>query len=208
MTLFVFYSVIVITGFLTIYGKYKKPSIVFFFKPLTTILIIILSFSLSSANYFYNNLIIAGLFCSLAGDIFLLFPEKLFNAGLGAFLLTHLFYSIAFYNVSDRIYILPILFIVIYAYVFYNKLKLRKSKYKLPVIIYISAISLMCFFAVNLFIYNSFIYAGNILVASLLFLVSDSMLAYNKFVERIKPAEIVILSTYYASQVIIASSVM
>ena len=70
---------------------------VYLFKPLTMICIILIALVAESrVSSFYKYMIVAGLVCSLVGDIFLMLPSDRFVPGLLSFLVAHLFYIAAF----------------------------------------------------------------------------------------------------------------
>jgi uncharacterized membrane protein YhhN len=70
-----------------------------FFKPLTTIWVIVQAIVLAAGNDSpFSNAIIIGLVFSLIGDVFLL-KDKLFTFGLSAFLLAHTVYLCVFITV-------------------------------------------------------------------------------------------------------------
>jgi len=79
---------ILVSGMLHISGAYLKvSSLKYIFKPLTTLLVILLAFEQgSSISPVYKMLILAGLSFSLVGDVFLMLPKDRFVAGLVSFL--------------------------------------------------------------------------------------------------------------------------
>jgi len=67
------------------------------FKPLTTFIVLLgAAFLVQPGAQPYRALVVAGLACSLAGDVLLMLPRDRFAAGLGAFLLAQLAYLAAF----------------------------------------------------------------------------------------------------------------
>jgi uncharacterized membrane protein YhhN len=89
--------VLIIAGaILTIWaGSEGRQRAVYLFKPLTTILILILAL-VHGEPTLYRTIITFGLFFSLLGDIFLMLPDDHFLMGLVSFLLAHLAYIGAF----------------------------------------------------------------------------------------------------------------
>ena len=172
------------------------------------------------AGYFYSSLkpfpnkfkkwLFAALFFSWAGDVLLMFVEEdpnFFLAGLSSFLLAHIFYIILFHNIriaeGIRSRILPLIIVVAY----YSGLIVLLSPYlgemKLPVRIYGIVISFMFMLAVHmLFIRNR--KAGSwMMIGALLFILSDSILAINKFYQPFELAGILIMITYGLAQLFI-----
>lgn len=183
-------------------------------KPLITIsLMFFVWFTLKRKGRFTNK-IIAGLFFSLLGDVFLMFTqldEIYFMLGLGAFMIAHLFYIGAFYvdctnkiEVSKR-YVLPIF--LVFGFVcmtYYTVLRPYLGNMKFPVLFYSFAITLMAITAALRYGKTNTKSFAWILLGALMFLLSDSILAYNKFVERIEIGDLLIMITYMLAQFLIA----
>lgn len=147
-------------------------------------------------------LLLLGLFFSMCGDGLM----KWFVAGLSAFLIGHLFYIASFtrqlrFSWPSAATLLPI---AIYAgYMGYRLVNALQDSGDggliAPVLVYITVISLMAWSA----ILTRNRYA---IIGSLLFLASDSILSWNMFVSDISNSGIWIMTTYYAAQFCIASS--
>ena len=155
----------------------------------------------------YGVFVLSGLLFSLAGDFLLLWPDKYFRAGLISFLIAHVFYSCSFYIVSITLRYEAFVLYALYAYLIYKYLKSSLDKLKIPVIIYITVISVMGALGMNQFASSSFEFSFQIFAGSLLFIISDTVLAINKFKKPFKSAELIILSTYYFAQLFFAASV-
>jgi len=184
----------------TIYSKYKKAKFYRLAKPVTTSWIIIIPFvNGSDLKSIYDFSILLGLLFSLAGDVFLLNYEKYFNFGLLSFLITHVFYSIAFYSTNTRI--IPYTFIFLIGVVMFLVYFFRKIL-DVKIMAYLMLITLMTSLAFNNLM-NELTKANMILfLASVLFLISDFILALNKFVKPFKLSEAIVLSTYFSAQLI------
>src|ERR1043165_6191429 len=91
-------AAVFISAVLTIRAEYRGPRIQFYvFKPLTVVLIILVALQAKhETGAQYKSLVVGGLLCSLAGDVFLMWPRDRFVAGLVSFLVAHLFYIAAF----------------------------------------------------------------------------------------------------------------
>ncbi|MCM3784937.1 lysoplasmalogenase [Neobacillus mesonae] len=150
-------------------------------------------------------LLLAGLFFCMLGDGLL---PVWFVIGLCAFLIGHLFYLTAFLNLwrFSWIRFLSIVPIGIYAWFMGGKLTnaiATAADFKglvIPVMAYVVVISLMLWSAVM---------TGNLWAAigSLLFVISDSILSWNMFVDSIPYAGVLIMTTYYSAQFLIACSI-
>jgi uncharacterized membrane protein YhhN len=77
---------------------------------------------------------------------------------------------------------------------------------RLPAFVYMLAILLMGWQAANQMLATGTTAALMALAGALLFLVSDSVLALNRFRKAVPAAQVIILSTYYAAQMLIALS--
>lgn len=199
-----------LSGTLAVRFDRKGPRRLFYlFKPLTVVLIILVgAFAETPVPATYKIFILAGLVCSLAGDVSLMFPDKLFAAGLVSFLAAHVFYILAFKPGPGRPVSAGILLpFMIFGLLMFRTLAPSLGGLKLPVLVYIAAITVMAWLAASRFIYAGgtrplFAFAG-----AVLFLVSDSVLAYDRFAKKIGPAQIIILGTYFPAQLLIALSI-
>jgi len=200
---------ILICGLGTIFSdKLSNQKFFYFLKPLTTILIILLAFTLEPTYSFqYKNLLIIGLIFSLMGDIFLM-SERFLLPGLISFLCTHFLYIWIFFietkSVDMAWFGIPL---IIVGGVFYKFLFSHLGKLKLPVLIYLSVIILMGWQAIQLNAYLGTISTLLAMMGSILFIVSDASLALNRFVKPLPQAQLIVLGTYYVAQWCIANSI-
>ena len=182
---------------------------VYLFKPLTMIWIILIALLAESrVSSFYKYMIVAGLICSLLGDIFLMLPSDRFVPGLLSFLVAHLFYIAAFASGGARLnairYAIPFL---IYGSMMLWILLPHLGRMKLPVIVYLIVIMVMAWQALSRWLGTEQAGSGLAFFGALLFTVSDSILAVNRFKGRVEHAQFYILSTYFTAQWLIALSV-
>ncbi len=156
----------------------------------------------------YQIFIIAGLAASAGGDVFMMLRKKKFTEGLTCFLVAHGLYIAAFLaTMRPRIDPWTILPLFIYALVMMQILFPHLGKLKAPVGLYIIIITIMAGLGIDRFILlggTPALYAG---VAAILFVISDSVLAVDLFVRKIKGAQWLILTTYFAAQWLFAMSV-
>lgn len=182
---------------------------VYVYKPLTMIFIIILAFLQDAVvSDSYKILIIIGLLFSIMGDVWLMLPQDYFVRGLVSFLVAHIFYIVAFLSIpTDTATFLIRLPLFAVAGSVFLYLRPHLGKYRLPVMIYILVILGMGLFAPNR--YYDYKDTGGILAVAgaLLFMLSDSVLAVNKFAKPFPAAQAIILSTYFAAQWLIALSI-
>jgi alkenylglycerophosphocholine hydrolase len=147
-------------------------------------------------------ILIGLVFCTL-GDAFIAVS---FVAGLGAFLVGHVFYCLGFLKVfrMNKWRFAAIIPIALYSFIIGSQLILAlrtegEDGLVIPVIAYMVIISLMAFSAMM---------TGNRLAisGSILFVLSDSILSWNMFIAEIPYSDVLIMSTYYSAQFLIASS--
>jgi len=183
---------------------------VYLFKPLTTILILVIALvAADPVSVFYKWAIVAGLVFSLGGDIFLILPQNRFILGLVSFLVAHIVFTLAFASVegfyTSLWVFVPLL--AIGAIIFIGLLWPHLGKYKIPAAIYTLVIFIMAWQAAG---YR--IQAGNrssllVLIGSILFIFSDMVLTMNRFRSPIRNARLIYMPAYYAALWLFAMSV-
>ncbi len=184
-------------------------------KPTATALL--LYYTVSVATPFsarYRNAIALGLAFAIGGDFFLMLPQDYFMAGLICFLLTHCAYIYAL--VTDRLPVKPLIlliFAVIALLIFVGLWQVLPAGMAIPVAIYAAALALMAALAVNRASVlpapdQAQQQAANIAaLGGVLFVISDTVLAYARYRFDIPFSPILVLGTYYAAQWCFARSV-
>ena len=199
-----------VTGILHIQAEYAGAQRrVYIFKPLTTSLIIVFALLIiPPVSGTYKALILAGLCFSLAGDVFLMLPDDRFVAGLVSFLIAHLLYIAAFVSLGGfQLDGFAFLIYIAYGTVMLSRLWPGLGSLRLPVLLYMAVILVMGWQALALWRTAPSVGALSVAIGAALFVLSDSVLAYDRF-RRPFPAErAVVLSTYYVAQALIAVSV-
>ncbi len=156
----------------------------------------------------YQYAIWIGLAFSLVGDIFLMLPGHHFVKGLAAFLIAHICYIGAFYLPVRQVDITKTILIFIGLGLLVGRLIAPGlGKLKVPVFIYMLVIITMGWQAFTLWRLSPIPQAGLALIGALLFILSDSILAINRFRYKFYLAQACILSTYYLAQWLIARSI-
>jgi len=194
---------------LTILAAYQGWRLThYLFKPLTIVFIILIALQPNHpTSSFYRYMIIAGLLFSLAGDIFLMLPDR-FIEGLVSFLVAHLFYIAAFMFESGRALSLrgaiPFL---IYGCLMLRVLWPHLGKMRVPVMFYMLAILMMGWTAASRWLLTE--QPGSLLamVGALFFIASDSLLSIDKFKGGFRSAQLLTFSTYAIAQWLIALSI-
>jgi len=201
---------IILSAIIYLVGDFQKSSILkYIFKPLTTILIITLAvFQQSEISETYKYLIIIGLVLSLFGDIFLMLPSDKFIQGLASFLVAHIFYIWAFTLGFGPYFEFQLLIpAAIYAIVFLWILLPKTGKMKLPVLIYALMLMVFMWQATGRFFYLADASALYSILGAVLFVISDSVLAFDRFARTYKFSQTLILSTYWGAQILLALSI-
>ncbi|EON75126.1 hypothetical protein ADIS_4297 [Lunatimonas lonarensis] len=190
----------------------------YFSKPLivTGLLFYFLTSTKSIKGSILRKSVAAGLVFSIAGDSLLLF-SNLFLYGLGAFLMTHICYIIAFkltqnhgFNplkvnfVQTFLFNLPIYIAAAFVYFLIRK---NLQDLQVPVVIYIMAIVMMTTMARERFGRTNAASFWQVFLGAVLFLVSDSILALNRFYQPIEDAGVLIMGTYTMAQLLIVMGV-
>lgn len=187
-----------------------------FLKP---ILIPIIGFGV----YFYRkfptkNTLLSGLILSWIGDVILLFTdlgEIYFILGLLSFLTAHIIYCVLFnkqHKVRKKqnrsLFIFGSILIALYLIGMVSFLMPFLGNLEIPVTIYASIISIMLLFAFNGFLVWE--KPGNLLVflGAFFFVVSDSILAINKFYAPIPKSSFFIMLTYLLAQYLIVIGIL
>ncbi|MCP9765855.1 lysoplasmalogenase [Lacihabitans soyangensis] len=175
-----------------------QNNLVKFTKPLLMPLLIFMAFQL---NIKERNLFIA-LFFSLLGDVFLMFGSELyFMLGLGSFLVAHVFYILLFKTQFNFSLLKSLPFAAAtFGYILFIKAGIGQNLL-IPVSVYCFVITLMGIFAAgrktNIHSYNL------VLLGSILFIVSDSLIAFNKFYSPLPASSFWVMSTYGIAQFLI-----
>ena len=194
---------------LTIIFDYRgRWRLVYAAKPLALAGIIVLVLIAKYPYPRYRAWILAGLGSSLLGDVFLMLRRKRFLEGLASFLAAHVFYIIAFLSaMAYHLHFGTLLPFFLYALFMMRILAPYLKKLRLPVFLYIVVITMMAALAAERYIGVGGGKALSAFVGALLFVVSDSVLAAHHFVKKFPAAQAIILSSYFAAQLLIALSV-
>ncbi len=201
---------IIISACLFIWFDFKNnKSLKYLFKPLTTILIIGLA-TIQELRDFdqYKILIISGLIFSLVGDIFLMLPSDKFIQGLSSFFIAHVLYIVAFSSGFGPYYdLLLVIPAIVYSIIFLWILLPKTGKLTVPVILYSAVLLIFLWQATGRFYYLAITSATYVLLGAILFVISDSILGYTKFVRKGRFSSILIHSTYWSAQILLALSI-
>lgn len=173
-------------------------SVFYLLKPLTTIFILLLPlfFPKKSLLQYRRDLITGFLFC-LIGDVLLL-KASLFVWGLVSFFTGHLFFIRAFrqlliWHWSFKIGLPLLVFAVLILFLIYPQL----GTLLIPVVFYMGVLVVMSWQGIHLSLQTEISQFKRIGIGSILFLISDTLIALDKFYESFSGSGILILATYW-----------
>ena len=148
---------------------------------------------------------LAALVGCLAGDVFLML-NGFFIPGLVSFLLGHIAYIVLFKRsvpwFASRRALIATLGVggIMYVFLWLGGLP---AGLRAPVAAYVTVIALMAAQAIGRATVLGGAPAWTVAVGACFFMLSDSLLATNKFVTPLPMSQMLVLSTYYAAQVLI-----
>lgn len=157
-----------------------------------------------------NNALLMGMVMALLGDAFLLFTtQDFFLIGLGCFLMMQLLYTFTFWSkrripktkdklIAASIYLIPL--------GFYLLAGEKLGGMKWPVVLYAVAIATML--AAAYLRHPKLVGYTTVLIGSVFFVISDLILAINKFLEPIPNGGILVMVTYIIAQYLIISGIV
>lgn len=196
-------------------AEYKgNRTVVYFAKPAVML-------SLLAWLYFYAGLdgpllyFALGIIFSLGGDVFLMLPnmDRWFVFGLASFLIGHVFYTIGFNYVLPPLNFFGVLLaisIALFVARIYRRLAeglhaQGKDRLRLPVLIYSIVISLMWLSALQTIFDINWKTNASLLVSigATLFVASDIVLAWFRFVGPIKNGRLINLTCYHFGQILL-----
>lgn len=171
-----------------------------------------------SSEFPSKKILLGALFFSWVGDVILLFAdiaEIYFILGLVAFLLSHIIYIVLFnkQNKPDvsrnkSTFYIGLVAILIYLASMLTVLLPKLGDLQLPVIVYALTISTMLLYAFSGYLVwnkpaNTYIFIG-----AIIFVLSDSILAMDKFYEPIYKSSFFIMLTYLMAQYLIVIGIL
>lgn len=188
------------TGALELHLVFKPAALIF-----TIIFVAACAYSTSARGIFDSKswaLLGAALVTSLAGDVFLMLPN-LFIPGLVSFLLAHLAYIALLKRGARWFESRPALLgtvavgAAMYAWLWHSGLP---ADLRIPVAVYVLVIALMATQALGRAKQLHTQHARTVALGACLFMLSDSLIAVDRFVEPIPVVLLWVLSSYFAAQ--------
>jgi len=214
--LFIVFVIVHLIGEVLIHTEKKAGMIIrYVTKPFLIPLLAtyyILSIYYTSGIASVNWFIFVGLLLGLVGDLLLINrpdPEEkklLFMLGLILFLLGHVFYIVAFVMTitapySYTLWTLGIAIpIILYGVLMSIKILPTTEEMKIPVFVYIIIIFTMGVIATMLFSEMSIKGYITLLIGVIFFIISDTIIAWYRFVKEFPYERLLVMSTYLAGQ--------
>ncbi|HEY0426217.1 MAG TPA: lysoplasmalogenase [Pyrinomonadaceae bacterium] len=192
--------------------SFNLESIRFVSKPSLMLILLVYFWAKAQSLVSQKRLIMLALFCSWLGDVFLLFEKqnpRLFVYGLGSFLAAHLFYIVYFYQIRTKnrvdtgLQILPVFAVLMYVISLFALLAPQLGKLQIPVAFYTLTLAIMLLTSIHAFAAKNRDFAIFCVAGTSLFVVSDSLLAINRFYQPFAFAGVLIMLTYAVAQFLI-----
>ncbi len=194
---------------LHILGLLFNENIAFLSKPfLITTLVIVYLVGVEKPSFWY----VSALFFSFWGDVLLLFKNQFFIYGLASFLLAHIFYikiTVSFIKkVSFQKIVIACLPFVAFLFAFLCLIIDNLGEMKIPVIIY--GVVITSFGALAFLNYIQEKNTSNLwlFLGTVIFIISDSLIALHKFYEPKQFYSISIMLTYIVAQYLICRAII
>ena len=180
----------------------RRPDVESVAKPAVLIILILLAWLLRADSVDYGGQLLIGLVMCLVGDILLLGKsDRHFLAGLIAFLVGHVAYIAAFRRIPGEAPIwlgVVLVSVLVVAVVVMRILPIVRTSWRdgIPLLAYAAVVGGMAALA----------WATGLPVVGIgatLFLLSDGVIAYNRFVREVSWAHLVVHITYHLGQLLI-----
>ncbi|MEZ5637968.1 MAG: lysoplasmalogenase family protein [Burkholderiaceae bacterium] len=178
----------------------------YLFKPMTMAVAIVLVLRRQGAAGSGHGWLVAALLASMAGDVLLMLPGNLFIPGLAAFLLAHLCYIALFRRQQAWFPNRPALVLALATggtmlALFWDSL--GDAGLKAAVSAYVVVISLMAAQAIGRATVLQDRASTWVAIGACVFMLSDTLIAINRFLTPVPLASLWILGTYYLAQMLI-----
>lgn len=200
---------------------FDVPVLVLYSKPLLMpLLMVYFLVNINKQEHSAYFVIIGAIIFSWFGDMLLMFQAKntsFFIFGLGSFLISHVFYIVAYRKSkgdgSGEELSKPRLarydfFLILICLSLIIVLQPHLGEMMIPVIIYAITITFMTITSVHRYGKTSSTSFWMVTIGALLFMFSDSTIAIDKFIEPIPYARLIIMTTYISAQLLIVQGLI
>ncbi len=185
----------------------KVKQLEFIAKPATMLALISGAVTLLPAREGMRSAFVVALVFSLLGDVLLMLPSDRFIAGVASFALAHVAYIVGFRldDSSTPALLIGVAGMVVFAMTVGGKVlagvRARQPEFVAPVSAYIAIISVMVASAIATT--NPVAITG-----ALIFMASDTLIAWNRFVRPQTWAPVTIMVTYHVGQLLLVLSLL
>jgi uncharacterized membrane protein YhhN len=207
------FSIIVLLELIT--GNIESLSQFHYFtKPLILASLIVFFWSKSKdLTKGVRNIMVLALLFSLAGDILLMFVNisaNFFIGGLIAFLLAHIMYILTFTKKRNKTKspLLIVIALLVYAIGIFYIIKNGLGDMQIPVLLYLTVILTMVAMASLRKRKVSKTSYSLVFIGAVFFIISDSLIAIDKFYTQILFSRIFIILTYALAQYLIVNGIL
>ncbi|XP_068099041.1 lysoplasmalogenase TMEM86A-like [Hyperolius riggenbachi] len=205
--------VITVCNYFVLWIPLSEPSLYNAFikcLPIMCLEFFVIVYSVGSGKFSsYAKKILLGLVFSAAGDVCLVWPEY-FQLGMVMFGLAHIMYTVAFGFLPGNVPIFIVL--ALFCATFYSlTFSYLSGPFVYMVAGYAMLISTMAWRALSRVRLGSSYFSWaqvSAALGSIVFMVSDCVLAVDKFCFSVSNARVVVMSTYYGAQLLISLSII
>jgi uncharacterized membrane protein YhhN len=179
-------------------------------KPLLMITLLLYFISASKGYPAWCFYVMAALIFSWGGDVFLML-DNMFTAGLASFLVAHIFYIIAYQKTgaaSGKLKPLDIIKFVLFGVVLIWVLYPGLGGMLIPVLAYALVLLSMGIWAHKRRGATTAVSFTLVTAGAMLFVISDGLIAINKFAFEIPAERILVMSTYITAQYLIVQGLL
>lgn len=208
-------SVVLFLGFAIIYllsTLFQSEIVEIWLKPFLIPALAIAVFKIN--NLTVKKWLLLALLFSWLGDVFFLFvaqDSSFFLLGLLSFLIAHLFYIILFFKLQEnahryfnRFTSLVLLYLFGFLYFLWDFL----DEMKISIMIYAIVVSLMLFVSIQINLSRQNKASRLIVLGAFFFVLSNSLLAVNKFYSPIYLYSLLVMSTYLSAQFLLVYGIV
>ncbi|MDU6409688.1 MAG: lysoplasmalogenase [Yersiniaceae bacterium] len=200
---------VVFSAWLYVDASYRGPDWQrWLFKPVTLLLLLLLALETPVLSV-YGYLIIMGLVATLLGDALMLLPKSRVMYALGAFFLSHLFYTLSFATqmTISLFWPLPLTLVIIGA-VLLAVIWSRLEDLRWPVVTFVAMTLLMVWLAGEQYYMRSTDFTFSILVGSSLLLLSVILGLVNHYRIKFRAADALVAACYFGGHFMIVRSMV
>ncbi|PLR34327.1 hypothetical protein CYR55_15525 [Chimaeribacter californicus] len=200
---------VVFSAWLYVDASYRGPDWQrWLFKPITLLLLLLLALETPVLSV-YGYLIIMGLVATLLGDALMLLPKSRVMYALGAFFLSHLFYTLSFATqmTISLFWPLPLTLLIIGA-VLLAVIWTRLEEMRWPVVTFVAMTLLMVWLAGEQYYMRSTDFTFSILVGTSLLLLSVILWLVNHYRLKFRAADALVAACYFGGHFMVVRSMV